>query len=232
MNVPLDMTKFIEARSDQLNADDLIGGPRTITITRVSANDGDQPVNVYFQGDNGKPFRPCKTIRRVMVAMWGADASQYAGRSMTIYRDPSVQFGGMQVGGIRISHMSHIDGARDVVVMKSKGKKAAMKILPLAQSRAPAAPAVDPSDSTGSQHHAADPGPAVGEVDPEWAAWVEGAIGVILKKPDLASLARWQQAKSGEIATLESDHTRLHGQLMQAINDRRAAIEAADEGAL
>jgi hypothetical protein len=29
---------------------------------------------------------------------------------MTLYCDPEVQFGGMKVGGIRISHMSDIDG--------------------------------------------------------------------------------------------------------------------------
>jgi hypothetical protein len=124
MNAPLDMTRFIEAKSDQLNADDLISGPRTIAITRVSANDGEQPVNVHYEGDGGKAFRPCKTIRRIMVAMWGPDASKYVGRSMTLYRDASVQFGGMQVGGIRVSHMSHIDGEKTVVVMKSKGNSA------------------------------------------------------------------------------------------------------------
>jgi hypothetical protein len=42
-----------------------------------------------------------------------------------------VTFGGLATGGIRISHMSHIDKETVVVVMKSKGKKAGVKILPL-----------------------------------------------------------------------------------------------------
>lgn len=230
MNAPIDMTKFIEARSDQLNADDLIGGPRTITITRVAANDGDQPVNVYFQGDNGKPFRPCKTIRRVMVAMWGADASQYVGRSMTIYRDPSVQFGGMQVGGIRISHMSHIDGARDVVVMKSKGKKAAMKILPLAHSRAPAAPAADPSGSTGSfTQSAADPGPAVVEVPAVVTEFVGSVIADIQACETVSDLAELRNLR--KIDTKLARYPKQLADLLALINDRRAAIEASGEGA-
>jgi len=149
MNAPVNMADFIEAKSDQITADDLIGGPRTIRIRGVAASESEQPVNVYFEGDENKPFRPCKTIRRVMVALWGPDASKYVGRSMTLYRDPTVAFGGMQVGGIRVSHMSHIDGEQTVVVMKTKGKRAPMKIKPLAADRAPAPqpeePAADPA---------------------------------------------------------------------------------------
>lgn len=135
MNDMVDMSKFVEAKSDQLNADDLIGAPRTITITRVTGNDGDQPVSIFYQGDNGKPFKPCKTIRRILMGVWGRYANEYVGKSMTIYRDDSVQFGGLATGGIRISHMSDIDKETVVVVMKSKGKKAGVKILPLVQER-------------------------------------------------------------------------------------------------
>lgn len=139
MTEQIDMSRFIEAKSDQLNADDLIGAPRTITITRVTGNDGDQPVSIFYEGDGGKPFKPCKTIRRVLMGVWGRYANEYVGKSMTLYRDNSVTFGGLQVGGIRISHMSGIDKETTVVVMKSKGKKAGMKILPLASPRPDAA---------------------------------------------------------------------------------------------
>lgn len=135
MNDMIDMSKFVEAKSDQLNADDLIGAPRTITITRVTGNDGDQPVSIFYHGDNGKPFKPCKTIRRILMGVWGRYANEYVGKSMTIYRDDSVQFGGLATGGIRISHMSDIDKETVVVVMKSKGKKAGVKILPLVQEQ-------------------------------------------------------------------------------------------------
>lgn len=131
MNDMVDMSRFIEAKSDQLNADDLIGAPRTITVTRVVGNDGDQPVSIFYKGDGGKPFKPCKTIRRVLMGVWGRYANEYVGKSMTLYRDDKVTFGGLETGGIRISHMSHIDKETIVVVMKSKGKKAGVKILPL-----------------------------------------------------------------------------------------------------
>lgn len=131
MSEAIDMSRFVEAKSDQLNADDLIGAPRTITVRKVTGNDGDQPVSIWFEGDNNKPFKPCKTMRRVLLAIWGRNASDYVGRSMTIYRDDAVTFGGLNVGGIRISHMSHIDKKTVVVVMKTKGKKAGIEVKPL-----------------------------------------------------------------------------------------------------
>lgn len=132
MNDIVDMAQFVEAKSDQLNADDLIGAPRTITVRKVTGSDGDQPVSIFYNGDNNKPFKPCKTMRRVLLAVWGRNAADYVGRSMTIYRDDKVTFGGLDVGGIRISHMSHIDKEIMVVVMKTKGKKAGIKVQPLA----------------------------------------------------------------------------------------------------
>src|SRR5690606_26574846 len=96
MNTHVDMTQFIAPKSDQLNADDLIAGPITIRISGVSANEGspEQPISISFEGDDRKPYKPCKSMRRVMVHIWGADASKYVGRAMTLYRDPKVQFGG------------------------------------------------------------------------------------------------------------------------------------------
>lgn len=131
MSEAIDMSRFVEAKSDQLNADDLIGAPRTITVRKVAGNDGDQPVSIYYEGDNNKPFKPCKTMRRVLLGIWGRNAADYVGRSMTLYRDDAVTFGGLNVGGIRISHMSHIDKKTVVVVMKTKGKKAGIEVNPL-----------------------------------------------------------------------------------------------------
>jgi hypothetical protein len=128
----MDMSQFIVAKSDQLNADDLAGGPITVTIERVTGNDSaDQPVSVHYVGDGGKPYKPCKSMRRVMVHVWGLDAKQYAGKSMTLRRDPEVMFGGMKVGGIRITHMSGIDSERSMALNATRGKKALYKVLPL-----------------------------------------------------------------------------------------------------
>jgi hypothetical protein len=129
----VNMAAFTAPKSDQVNADDLLCGPRTITVTGVRANDGgpEQPVSIDFAGDDGKPYKPCKSMRRVMVHVWGADAKQYIGRSMTLYCDPGVQFGGMKVGGIRISHMSHIDKPQTMALTATRAKRAPFTVQPL-----------------------------------------------------------------------------------------------------
>lgn len=104
-----DMSSVIVAKSDQINADDLVSGPRTIRIAGVKINSAsEQPVSIEIEGEK-KVWRPCKTASRVLVAAWGPDANRYAGRIVTLYRDPNVKWGGLPVGGIRISAMSDID---------------------------------------------------------------------------------------------------------------------------
>lgn len=128
-----DLGATIAPKSNQLNADDLTAGPRTITITKVSANEGsaEQPINIYFEGDDNRPYLPCKTVRRVLVSVWGRDGASYVGRAMTLYRDPEVTWGGMKVGGIRVSHMSHIERDITMPVTASKTTRKLYTIKPL-----------------------------------------------------------------------------------------------------
>jgi hypothetical protein len=126
-----DLTKTIEPKSDQLNADDLIIGPMTITVTAVKLLSGEQPVSICYHGDNGKPYKPCKSMRRLLISVWGSDGNKYIGRSMTIFRDNSVTFGKDAVGGIRISHMSHIDHRVTIALTKSRGRREPYTVDPL-----------------------------------------------------------------------------------------------------
>ena len=119
-----DMSAVIVPKSDQISADDLLSGPRTICISEVSIRPGtEQPVTIRYEGDEGRPFKPCKSMCRVMVALWGPDAKQYVGKSLTLYRDPAVKWGGMEVGGIRISDASHIDRPLTMALTQTKGSK-------------------------------------------------------------------------------------------------------------
>lgn len=137
----MDMSQYVIPRSDQMNADDLIAGPRTITVTKVSGTGNpDQPVAVYFDGDAGKPYKPGKSMRRVMIAAWGKDASEYVGKQMTLYCDPGVVFGGMKVGGIRISHMSDIERDFTTALTVTKAKRAPFTVKRLvAEAKTPSA---------------------------------------------------------------------------------------------
>jgi hypothetical protein len=132
------MLQTVIPKSDQLNADSLIGGKQlTIKVTKVSLVNGDQPVAINYEGDEGKPYKPCKSMRRVLIHAWGGDGSQYIGRSMTLYCDPTVKFGGADVGGIRISHLSHIDRDMTVALTATKASRKPFTVKPLVVSEAP-----------------------------------------------------------------------------------------------
>jgi len=142
-----DLSKTIIPKSDQLNADDLLGRSLTVKITKVSASPDspDQPVSIHFEGDGGKPYKPCKSMRRVMVNAWGVDGNAFVGRSMTLYRDENVAFGGIQVGGIRISHMSHIERDLTMALTATRAKRTPYTVKPLAteETKKPSAPKTD-----------------------------------------------------------------------------------------
>jgi len=126
----MDMTESIQARSDQVNADDLITGPITYTIREVIAGKAESPFD-FLLVETDRAYRPSKTMRRVIVNAWGPEAANYAGRRLTLYREPSIMFGGQKVGGIRISHMSHIDKRVEVLAQVTRGKREKFTVDPL-----------------------------------------------------------------------------------------------------
>lgn len=146
----VDLSKTIAPKSDQLNADDLIAGPMTITITQVRGVDGDQPIAVSFEGDNGKPYKPCKSMRRVLVHAWGKEGREYVGKRMTLYCDPEVAFGGVKVGGIRISHISHIDRPLVIPLTVTRAKRSPYEVRPL-KAEVKAAPMRQAREEAGDQ---------------------------------------------------------------------------------
>ena len=128
--IPLDISDTLAPASDQLDAVDLLGGPRVFTIERVSKGNAEQPVQIHL-AEFPRPWRPGKSMRRVLVACWGPDASVYVGRRVRLYCDPDVIFGKERVGGTRIAALSHIDRAQSVPLLVSRGKSAIYTVEPL-----------------------------------------------------------------------------------------------------
>ena len=126
----MDIGDTILAKSDQVNAVDL-AVPVTVTVEGVDVVGGDQPVNIHLREFPGKAYRPSKSMRRVLVKLWGPKSADYAGRRLTIYNDPSVTWAGKAVGGIRISHASHIDKPVTMSLALAKGKLAPFTVQPL-----------------------------------------------------------------------------------------------------
>lgn len=131
----IDITRAIAPKSDQLNADDLLAGPRTIRIRDVQVVGGEQPVSIFFDGDEGRPWKPSKTAMRCLAAVWGANAAKWIGMSCTIYNDESVTWGGAAVGGVRVSHMEGLSNPRTLMLTKTRGRKTGVTIQPLVVKR-------------------------------------------------------------------------------------------------
>ena len=125
------LLKTIVAKSDQLNAVDLVGGPITVTVHSVTQGEADQPVIIGI-GPERQPYKPCKSMRRVLIACWGSNPATWIGRKMTLYCEASVKWGGESVGGVRISHLSHLPNAiQEVQLNESKHKKITYKVFAL-----------------------------------------------------------------------------------------------------
>ena len=130
----MDITETLAPTSDQLDAVDLLGGPRIFTITDVVRNNGEQPLNIHL-AEFPRVWRPSKGMRRVLAACWGADASQWSGRRVELFCDPDVIFGKEKVGGTRISRLSHIDGTKRVPLLVSRGKSSMYAVTSTSTSK-------------------------------------------------------------------------------------------------
>lgn len=119
----------IVPKSDQLNADDLLTGPLTVTITNVRKGDREQPIIVEIEGH--RPYKPCKTMRRILIAAFTDDPKQWIGQRMTLFCDPNVTWAGVKVGGIRISHLSGMTEPRTFILTQTRGKRAEVTVYPI-----------------------------------------------------------------------------------------------------
>lgn len=178
----MDISAAIQPRSDQQNYDDYIAGPKTVTVSEVRQGNREQPVEVHLVEFPGRPYKPAKSMLRVLAKAWGKDASLWAGRRMTLYGDPSVKFAGQAVGGIRISHLSHIDKPLDVPLTVAKARRQLFTVHPLEDQRQSAQ-------------------------QPDWQALIEQAGGDVEALRQLWGRARAQGASQEILQRIESAAT-------------------------
>lgn len=194
-----DMSSTIVAKSDQINAADLVGISRTITVRDVKIKPGDdQPVSILIEGDN-KAFRPCKGVRRLMVRVWGPDASKYVGQSMTLFQDPTVLWAGKPEGGIRVSHMTGLDKPITEPMRISRAATKPYEIKPLV-NEAPA-----------NKRQTAE----------QWAA---DHMEAISQATDADALDALCNRAARAMAKLADSHPDTHRALMNAADARRAEL--------
>jgi len=136
MTEVVDISQMLEAKSDELVADDLMGGDRVLLITRVDLNGADaKKFRLHYAGDNGKPWRPCKGMCRVLAHGWRSNnAATYVGRSVKVFRYADAIYGGKKVGGVRVKGMSHIAAPFSIPVKESRTLIKEYKIEALASA--------------------------------------------------------------------------------------------------
>lgn len=127
-----DISSTLAPNSDQLDAVDLRGNPpRIFTITKIDVRqNSDQPVSIQL-AEFPRVWRPGKSMRRVLAFCWGNDSSVWVGRRVELYCDDRVSFGGEQIGGTRVSRLSHIDGPKSIPLIIGRGKSGVFKVKPL-----------------------------------------------------------------------------------------------------
>jgi hypothetical protein len=130
-----DIAHTLVAKSDQLNASDLTGTEKLLTITSVDVRKGDQPVTIHYEGEEGRPWKPCLTVRRILSQLWTTESENWIGKSVAVHRDPTVKWAGEPHGGIRPHAASGLD-ATVIVKLKEErgGKPKAFEIKPLRMS--------------------------------------------------------------------------------------------------
>lgn len=128
-----------EPRSDQINSDDFIGSAQTYTIANVRVGSAEQKYDIELAEIKDKAWRPPLTMLRLLMHAWGDESDDWIGRRVTLYRDESVRFGSDAVGGIRISHMSHLPGGKPLTVKltKTRGRKQNYTVEPLPDAPPP-----------------------------------------------------------------------------------------------
>ena len=122
-------------KSDQINYDDVMTEPLTVRVTGLAAGSAEQPVIVKVAnaqtGETMRDYKPCKSMRRVLIAAWGDKGKDWIGKRMTLYGDAEVKFGGVSVGGIRISHVSGISEPLKLKLTTTRSKRAEYVVEPL-----------------------------------------------------------------------------------------------------
>lgn len=199
-----DISQHIAPKSDQLNSDDLAAGDRTIRIREVKVLGAgeQQPIWIYFDGDNGKPWKPCKTMARLLANLWQApDTSTWAGRSVTIYRDPEVMWGGAKIGGIRVRAVSHIDAPRQVAISESKTKR---KLATIQNIKADVRPIQQGAEEDGA------------------TKWARAYIAAVNDAEDRVALESLANQRAKKLAELEEKRPDLHRQCVEALDKCRA----------
>lgn len=124
------LAKACEPKSDQLNADDLMFAPVDVTIVKVKPGNKEQPIVIELA--NGvRPYKPCKTMIRLLRTHFGDNAQDWINQQLILFRDPEAEYGGVKMGGIRISHATGLTAPKTFIITIRRGWRREYTLLPM-----------------------------------------------------------------------------------------------------
>lgn len=123
MSVDVDIRAATKPKSDQLNYETFLTGPQTFTVSKVTPGDRDHPVFIHMNECPATPYKPSKGMLKCISQPdgWGDKSSQWVGKSITLYGDPTVIYGGVEVGGIKVAALSDINGDYETLISARRG---------------------------------------------------------------------------------------------------------------
>ena len=123
MSVDVDIRAATKPKSDQLNYETFLTGPQTFTVSKVTPGDRDHPVFIHMNECPATPYKPSKGMLKCIAQPdgWGDKSSQWVGKSITLYGDPTVIYGGVEVGGIKVAALSDINCDYETLISARRG---------------------------------------------------------------------------------------------------------------
>lgn len=123
MSVDVDIRAATKPKSDQLNYETFLTGPQTFTVSKVTPGDRDHPVFIHMNECPATPYKPSKGMLKCIAQPdgWGDKSSQWVGKSITLHGDPTVIYGGVEVGGIKVAALSDINGDYETLISARRG---------------------------------------------------------------------------------------------------------------
>ena len=121
----------IQKNTDQLNYEDFLGGvTRIVTIAKVEKGRKEAQYDISIKEDS-RYWRPPATVLKLLVLAYGDDDSNWIGKRAQLFGDPDVKMKGQKVGGIRISHLSHLDKPLTASLTVTRGQSAVFTVQPI-----------------------------------------------------------------------------------------------------
>jgi hypothetical protein len=119
----VDIRASTKPKSDQLNFENFLAGPQTFTVAKVTPGDRDHPVFIHLVECPATPYKPSKGMLKCIAKPegWGDKSSQWVGKAITLYGDPTVIYGGVEVGGIKVAFLSGIEGDYETLISARRG---------------------------------------------------------------------------------------------------------------